>query len=222
MRTLAVVAIRGTVGAKTRLAPRFAEAQRAALAWTMLRHVLRQIRLADVADHILIVTRESEEAARQAGSAPDQTILRQPVEHAGLNPAFDLARSWAQVHEFESMLLLHPDLPLLGVADLQCLVEPETTVVIAPDRAGNGTNALLLRLAGHDPAAARHFTFAFGPWSYHRHTAEAERLSTDIETIRTHGLGWDLDDPDDWEALPEPVRQHLLVAIREMSPAAAT
>lgn len=207
MRTVAVIAIRGSVGAKTRLAPRFSEHERAGLAWAMFSHVLRIVRASQMTEHVLIVTREPEETRHHAGLLPGQSILKQPLEHSGLNAAFDLGREWAIAHGYDAMLILHPDLPLLGVADLHCMIETDSAVIIAPDQKGHGTNALRLRL---DHPHGHLFTFRFGPESHHLHQEQAALQDMELEEIRTQGLARDLDLPDDWEALPSPVRDVLL------------
>ncbi len=207
MRTVAILAIRGSTGAKTRLSPIFSEKERAELAWSMLAHVLDVLDTSHVVDHVLIVTREPDETRRHIGERPDLTVLAQPVEHSGLNAAFDIGREWALNRGYDTMLVLHPDLPLLEIADLQCMVRPEAPVVIATDRHAQGTNGLLLRL---QESATRHFAFAFGPGSHDLHIAEADRRHLDHEVVQTHGLSRDIDWPQDWNELPEDVRTRLL------------
>lgn len=207
MSTVAVIAIRGSIGAKTRLAPRFSEHERADLAWAMLLHVLRMVRDSGAADHLLIVTREPEETGHHTGDTPDLTILRQPVEYSGLNAAFDIGRDWAIAHGFVTMLILHPDLPLLGVADLQRMVQPDAGVILAPDQKGEGTNALRLQL---DHPHGHLFTFRFGPESHRLHREEAAALAIDLAEVHTPGLARDLDWPEDWDNLPDTVRDGLL------------
>jgi 2-phospho-L-lactate guanylyltransferase (CobY/MobA/RfbA family) len=41
------------------------------------------------------------------------------------------------------------------------------------------------------------FTFAYGPASFARHVAEAERLDLPLRVERSQRLGWDVDLPDD-------------------------
>jgi len=205
MQTVAVIAIRGSIGAKTRLASRFSEHVRADLAWTMFLHVLGVIRESGIADHLLIVTREPEETRHHTGASPNMTILPQPVEYSGLNAAFDLGRDWAIAHGFETMLILHPDLPLLGTADLQRIAQADATVVLAPDQKGVGTNALRLRL---DHPRGHLFTFRFGPDSHRLHLQEAASLA--LAEVHTPGLARDLDWPEDWDNLPETARDRLL------------
>jgi 2-phospho-L-lactate guanylyltransferase len=59
-------------------------------------------------------------------------------------------------------------------------------VVLAPDRAGTGTNVLLLRPPGSMP-------FAFGAGSYARHAALARRYGVTVATYRAAGTAFDVD-----------------------------
>ena len=63
-------------------------------------------------------------------------------------------------------------------------------VVLAPDRAGTGTNALLLRPPGSMP-------FAFGAGSYARHLALARKHGVAMATYRAAGTAFDVDGPAD-------------------------
>ena len=216
--TVAVVPLRGAAGAKTRLAPIFSPEERARLAWAMLAHVLDVIAASGAVDHTLIVSREPDEVRRQVGDAPDRTILPQPPDHRGLNAALRLGRERALEDGYDGMLVLPGDLPLLTPAEIAHLIRPDAPVILAPDRHGSGTNALLLRL---DTPAARQLAFGFGPQSFQRHGEEAQRLGVAMVTALAPGLARDLDTPEDWRALPPAARERLLAAIAEPVCAAA-
>ena len=64
-------------------------------------------------------------------------------------------------------------------------------LVICPDEAEDGTNALLLAPPGD-------FTFRYGPGSFHAHLAEAERRGRAAHVVRAPGLRFDLDTESDW------------------------
>ena len=66
-----------------------------------------------------------------------------------------------------------------------------------PDRREDGTNVLVV------PAACG-FEFAYGPGSFARHVAEAERLGLAVRAVRDSRLGWDVDLPEDLEGLDQP------------------
>ena len=205
---VAVVPMRGAGSAKTRLAPLFVPRERALLAWAMLAHVLDAIASSGAVDHTIIITREPESVRDRVGLGPGRSILPQPPHHPGLNAALDAARDWALARGDAAMLVLPADLPALAPGDVRTMARPGAQVVLAPDRHGAGTNALLLRL---DVGGA--FQFAFGPSSFHDHALEARRLGLPCETILADGLARDLDTPDDWLDLPEAVRTRLLAVI---------
>ena len=72
-----------------------------------------------------------------------------------------------------TVVSLFADLPLIVPDDIRGLVARKEPVVLGPDRRGEGTNALLLRLAEQ----GSEFTFAFGDGSLAKHLEEARRLA---------------------------------------------
>jgi 2-phospho-L-lactate guanylyltransferase len=85
------------------------------------------------------------------------------------------------------MLVVHADLPFLGVADVAAMIAAGDAV--APDRHGSGTNALALV----EPSG---FGFAFGAGSFARHRVAAPGARV-VERV---GLGFDIDVLADLEA----------------------
>jgi 2-phospho-L-lactate/phosphoenolpyruvate guanylyltransferase len=67
-------------------------------------------------------------------------------------------------------------------------------VVIAPDRHGNGTNALLLSPAGL-------IEYDFGENSFQRHCQRAKDVGARLEIVDLPTLGLDLDLPEDLELI---------------------
>jgi 2-phospho-L-lactate guanylyltransferase len=118
----------------------------------------------------------------------------QPEHRPGLNGAIDAARAWALHHGASAMLSLFADLPLIAPDDICGLVARTEPVVLGADRRGEGTNALLLRLAGR----GAEFTFAFGDGSLAKHRDEARRLGLNAAFHNAPGIAFDLDTPDDW------------------------
>ncbi|MEZ5135849.1 MAG: hypothetical protein R2699_12550 [Acidimicrobiales bacterium] len=82
------------------------------------------------------------------------------------------------------------DLPY--ARDLAAVVAevPVGQVGLVPDRHEDGTNVAIV------PTGAG-FTFAYGPGSFGRHRAEAERLGLPVTVLRPVHLGWDVDEPGD-------------------------
>lgn len=92
----------------------------------------------------------------------------------------------------QRVVVAHADLPL--AESLEAAVGPGLT--IAPDRRRDGSNVVCV------PAAAG-FRFAYGPGSFERHLAEAERLGLPVTVVDDPALAWDLDHPEDLAALSE-------------------
>ena len=70
-------------------------------------------------------------------------------------------------------------------------------VTLVPDRYGNGTNVIAL------PTGAG-FRFSYGPGSFARHRAEAERLGLPVRVLDLPDLAWDVDEPADMVPTPAP------------------
>ena len=63
-------------------------------------------------------------------------------------------------------------------------------VTLVPDRHDDGTNVASV-------PTGTGFRFAYGPGSFARHQAEADRLGLPLRVEREPRLGWDVDLPDD-------------------------
>jgi 2-phospho-L-lactate guanylyltransferase len=71
-------------------------------------------------------------------------------------------------------------------------------VTLVPDRREDGTTVIAL------PSDCG-FVFSYGPGSFGRHQAEAQRLGLPTRVERSPSLSWDVDLPDDLRALsPSP------------------
>jgi 2-phospho-L-lactate guanylyltransferase len=103
----------------------------------------------------------------------------------GLNHELEAARTTIS----GPLIVLHSDLPLLIVGDVEALVERADVggLAIAPDRLVTGTNAIAL-------AEGRRFAFAFGADSFRRHR---ERAGPGWRLAARPGLAIDIDTPED-------------------------
>ena len=197
MKLAAIVPLNSRSQAKTRLASVLNSAGRAALSRWLAQRVLGALRNARIASIGVV--------------SPDDEVLRwawrhgaQPVrqEGSGLNAALDIGRAWATRRQADALMVVLGDLPLLTVDDVLALVSQveemrETpSVTMAPDRAGQGTNILLLR-----PPDA--LAFAFGEDSLARHTALARAEGIEPHVMRLPGAAFDVDTPDDLRELAE-------------------
>jgi 2-phospho-L-lactate/phosphoenolpyruvate guanylyltransferase len=106
-------------------------------------------------------------------------------EGRGLNPELEGVRAALGAGP---LLVIHADLPLVAPEDVAALLEraEDQGAAIAPDRHGEGTNAVAL-------ARAPDFCFAFGLGSYALHRAQAGAAAR----VDRPGLALDCDTPDD-------------------------
>ncbi len=207
---VAVVPVRALRGGKTRLAGELTAEAREALTRQMLRSVVGAARDSGSVDAVVVVSPDPAVLAFARSFGPGVVALPQdPLPfgaaglEAGLNGAVVQGRDWAAGHAAAALLMLFGDLPLLTADDVRNLVRRDAPVVLAPDRHGIGTNALLLRLGALNGNGAPFgpFRFAFGAGSYARHVDEAHRLGLEVATTVMPGTAFDLDTPADWRRL---------------------
>jgi len=190
-----VVPIRSFREGKTRLASILTGDQRATLLRKTASRVVCTLAASQIVDTVLVVSGERDVLEWARGMGKRVLPLQQPADHAGLNGALDSARTWAVERDADALLSLFADLPLLSTLDVRALAREQAPVVLGADRRGEGTNAMLLRLAG----PGEEFRFAFGTNSLERHHAEAARLGVPSEIVMAAGIGFDLDTPADWD-----------------------
>ena len=193
-RIVAIVPVRSLRNGKTRLAPVLGPEAREALLRRTAQRVVSAARDSGAIETVLVVSPDTEALAWAANLSPAVVAALQPPHLPGLNGAIDAGRAWAMAQGVTAVVSLFADLPLLTPDDVLGLMTRPEPVVLGPDRRAEGTNALLLRLAGRGPE----FTFAFGEKSLVRHLAEARRLDMDVALHESPGIGFDLDTPEDW------------------------
>lgn len=179
-RTAVVVPLRSFAGAKARLAPVLDHDRREALGRALAGRVLAAAGTAPV----IVVTADG----AVADWARDQGAEVIDEGGPGLDHAAAAGRAAAIQRGHERVAIVHGDLPL--VTDLAPLLERHEEVVLAPDRHGDGTNALVI------PTRAG-FRFAYGPGSFDRHRAEVEVRHLSAAVVRDPALAFDIDTPDD-------------------------
>ena len=193
-RIVAVVPIRSLRHGKTRLSPVLGNEARQALLRGIAHRVIVAAVQSGLIETVLVVSRDVETLAWAATMGSSVVAVPQPEHRLGLNGAIDAGRAWALDGGASALLSLFADLPLIVADDIRDLVARTEPVVLGADRRGEGTNALLLRLAGRGPE----FTFAFGEGSLARHLEEARRLGLHAAVHDAPGIAFDLDTPDDW------------------------
>ncbi len=189
MSTRIIVPHRGLEAAKTRLAPSLSPDERMFLASQLLQRVLAVTR--EVTDDVVVIS-----PSRALREIVDPSGARLIVQRGmGLNEGLEQARFDALVDNVDTLVVLHGDLPNVQAADVEALLAAlppgtEAAMAIAPDRAGTGTNGLVLRPPGL-------IGFRFGIGSFAAHLAEVERTGVPLVAVNRAGLAFDLDTPAD-------------------------
>ena len=183
----AVVPVKDLQGTKSRLAPILDPGARAGLTLYMMGRVVAAIRSSGVEDVCVV--------------SPDRIVLNEaqrrgatPLvqESRGLNPALEEGRLRALEFGASTLLILPADLPLLDEDDVRAVLQAAEghSVVISPDGAQSGTNALLMRPPDAMP-------FAFGPDSFEAHLEAARSRGLAFNVCERPHLAFDLDTAGD-------------------------
>ena len=184
-----IVPHRGLEAAKTRLATSLSPDERMFLASQLLQRVLKVCR--EVTDDVVVITpsRPLREIVEPSGS---RMVVQRGM---GLNEGLEQARFDAVVENVGTLAILHGDLPNVRADDIEVLIDAlpsdgSAGVAIAPDRAGTGTNGLVLR----PPDVIK---FRFGVGSFAKHVAEVQTAGVPLVAVNRAGLAFDLDTPED-------------------------
>lgn len=192
-RPWAVLPVKRFSEGKSRLTGVLDANERAALARALCRHVLGVLASCSGLGGTLVVTDGEEVAALGRGQGADVLL----VAAASLGEAVELGLGELMRRGAGAALVLMADLPLLHAQEIALLLGQlaEADVVLAPDRRGQGTNALALPLPPQLP-------LAFGaPDSLALHMAEATSRRLRLMVQHSPGLGLDVDEPEDWGEL---------------------
>lgn len=194
MTLWAIVPVKPLRRGKSRLAGTLSEDARTELNRALLQHTLETLSELKEVDEVLVVSRDPNALtiARNHGA---RTVQEDGQPH--LNTALKRATVVAQVYATRGVLILPADLPLITREDIQVLLDRAVkppVVVIAPDRHGKGTNALLIAPAGL-------IEYDFGENSFQRHCEQAKKAGARLEIVNLPSLGLDLDMPEDFEII---------------------
>lgn len=185
MRCWVVIPVKAPAACKTRLSSVLDETGRQDLVAEMLDRTFAAACQAAGPDRVLLL------GPSRHGLPGDIALLDDPGQ--GLNTALASARMAALAAEIDRLLFLSADLPLVEADDVAAMLDlPASRIAAAPDRAGQGTNALSLPLP-----QAKHFDFHYGEGSFAAHRREADRLALPFSAIIRPGLGFDVDQPGD-------------------------
>lgn len=192
MSIWAVIPVKSLSSAKSRLAPALSAAGRAALARRLLLGTLDAAQSCPALTGVVVVSADPE--VRSLAAARGLSAYPDPPASASdpLNAA--VALGCRRVAELGALaaLVLPIDLPHVSPGVIAQFVRRagDAAVGVAPDEAGTGTNALLLR----PPLAINP---AFGPDSFARHGALARERGTLPTSVALPALSFDLDTPND-------------------------
>lgn len=194
MNLWAIVPVKPLDQAKSRLADSLAPQQRLTLVQDMLARTIATLRMVPAVRQIAVV---SGDAGVEAWSL--QAGLRVVPERGepNLNLALQTATEVARSQGAEAVLIVHADLPRVSADELQAMasgLDGTRLVVVAPDRHGRGTNALLCAPPGL-------IEYRFGEGSLALHCAQAQAAGARLVVHSAPGLALDIDLPEDLDVL---------------------
>jgi 2-phospho-L-lactate guanylyltransferase len=196
MTLWAIVPVKPLRRGKSRLAGTLTEDERTELNRSLLQHTLETLSGLKEVDEVLVISRD-QNALTMARGHGARTV--QEDSQSQLNTALKRATVVAKMYTTRAVLVLPADLPLITQADIHELIKRADeadgpVVVIAPDRHGKGTNALLISPPGL-------IEYDFGGDSFHRHCEMAKAAGARLEVVNLTSLGLDLDLPEDFELI---------------------
>lgn len=204
MTTVALVPLRSLHDGKQRLRDVLSVADRGALVRRLFRCTEQALSASGQIARIGLVSPDPAVLAWAATleSATPLVPILQPDQ--GLNAGLEYGRQvllqpTAGQPTPTALLVVLPDLPDITGADVRVLAQlsaPET-VVIAPDRHEQGTNALLLRPADALP-------FRFGVGSLEQHMLAARERGLLVRQYRAPSIAFDIDTADDLALVDAP------------------
>ncbi|MDO8874694.1 MAG: 2-phospho-L-lactate guanylyltransferase [Pseudolabrys sp.] len=191
-----IIPVKSVAGGKSRLAGILSDIERYALNSSLILHVLKTGIAVVGASHTLAVSADPEALALAIGQGAN-ALTEVPAE--GLNGALSQACRRAKERGADTIMVLPCDLPFLIPDDVKALREAAAggkSVVLAPDRAEAGTNALVV------PATMDH-VFRFGQGSFIAHQNLFLCGGLNCRILRRPSLAFDLDTPDDYALFQE-------------------
>jgi 2-phospho-L-lactate guanylyltransferase len=201
--TVALVPLNALDAAKSRLRSSLDDGNRRALVLWLAHRVCDALAASSVIDRIGILSPDLLALAPFAPwgpYAPRQPITPLRTEGGGLNEDLEWGRRWALEEGATQLLVILADLPFFSALEAREMLHRARAprarpyVLLAPDRAERGTNALLLRPADALP-------FAFGVDSLSRHTALAREQGIEPDFYRSAATSFDVDTPADLREL---------------------
>lgn len=184
-----IIPVKPLKNAKSRLSPVLLPDQRFDLAQAMLRHVLSVTTTVQQVTGVLVISRDTK-ALAIAREFSAKTL--QEGAMSNLNPALMRATMVVKSWRADAVLVLPADLPFINAEDIRGMIQlvVDRSIVIATDKARDGTNGLLVRPAGA-------IEFAYGGGSFDRHIRRAKAAGLNAFTFESERLALDIDLPAD-------------------------
>lgn len=210
-QTVALIPVKPLAGALGRLTAVLGDAARVELQAAMLADVLDACAGARTITQTLVITGDERVAEIAAAAGAEAIADHRP--RRGMNAAVARGQRAAVDRGAARAVVLTADLPLATAESLERLVgwAPWADAVLAPSRAGTGTNAMVLRPPGL-------LAPELGPDSLRRHLAQAVRRGARVSLASLTELALDIDTPDDLARLvgAESTRSRAGVLCREL------
>lgn len=183
--TYAIVPVKESSTAKTRLARALTRRERAGLSLAMLSDVLDALRQTKGIRRVLVVTRDIN--ATRLGAKKGAHVLSEGPAR-GLNAAVRRGIRFAESEGADQVLIVPADVPLAKSSNFRRILRmgPEAKALIVPSHDLGGTNALLLR-------PPRIMPVSYGRDSFRRHCRLARRGNLGIRILKLQSLGLDAD-----------------------------
>ena len=196
--TFALLPVKDPAQAKQRLSTAFSAVQREQLARAMFQDVLAQVMLVRGLDRVVVVSSDAE-VLRQAEAAGGTPLAEE--SQSGHSQSADEAAQRCMEWGATSLLLVPSDVPSVQAAEMERMLDaaallPAPSLVIVPDTAGTGTNAMVR-------TPPNLIESRFGPGSFRAHVDQAEAKRARVVVGRPPGLVFDLDTPEDVRLLFE-------------------
>jgi 2-phospho-L-lactate guanylyltransferase len=192
---MAVVPMKPFGEAKRRLAEELTPEARGELARGLFERTLRVLKRSRGVGRIAVISRDE----RVLRIARKYRAWAMYETRPGLNEALGQATRMVKANGAQVVLIVPADLPGLDEKDIEKIIElggAPPSVVIAPARRDQGTNALLVNPPGL-------ISYAFGEMSFVEHQRLAEQAGARVEIYRSENVAFDLDLPEDARALRE-------------------
>ena len=186
-RIWAILPVKTTALAKTRLASLLSDDECAALALAMMLDVIDSLKASQRIAQVAVVTADAEVAtlAREQGCL----IMLETTD--GLNENLTVVAQELQEKMIDGILIVPGDLPMLSPATIDVLIKSHGTgISLCAAEKDGGTNALLCT-----PPAAIHFHY--GKDSARLHLAEAKNNGVKCQQQFLSDFQTDIDEPDD-------------------------